>query len=138
MGADSNTPHVVQDEAEADVDLVAVASSTVAALREETTVSTILAVFQQPRRCLALNDPLPEECPQKEIGLQRLLDWGELMAVMSGEMVVIPFTKDCVSSSVLRALGEAPLTWKFILANMTVGVFKVESVASMGRGTYST
>ena len=59
------------------------------------------------------------------------------MAVMSGEMVVLPFTRDCVSSSVLRALGGALLSWKFVLATMTVGVFKVESVASMGRGTYT-
>ena len=54
-----------------------------------------------------------------------------------GRDVVLPFTRDCVPSSVLRALGETPLSWKFILANMTVRVFKVESVASMGRGTYT-
>ena len=98
---------------------------------EETTVATIMDVFQLPQRCFALNDILPEGSPPKEVGLQRLLDWGELMAVMSGEMVVLPFTMDCVSSSVLRALGGASLSWKFVLATMTVGVFKVESVASM-------
>jgi hypothetical protein len=137
METESSSLPMVTDAAEADVDLVAVAEGTVAAMKEETTVSTILDVFQQPRRCLALNDILPAGSPPKEVGLQRLLDWGELMAVMSGEMVVLPFTRDCVSSSVLRALGEAPLSWQFILANMTVGVFKVESVASMGRGTYT-
>ena len=115
MDSDSLALAMVTDEAEADVDLVAVAAGTVAAMGEETTVATIMDVFQLPQRCLALNDILPEGSPPKEVGLQRLLDWGELMAVMSGEMIVLPFTMDCVSSSVLRALGEAPLSWKFVL-----------------------
>jgi hypothetical protein len=55
------------DAAEADVDLVAVVEGTVVAMREETTVSTILDVFQQPRRCLALNDLLPAGSPPKEV-----------------------------------------------------------------------
>jgi len=115
MDTESSTLPMVTDAAEADVDLVAMAEGTVAAMKEETTVSTILDV--------SLNDLLPAGSPPKEVGLQRLLDWGELMAVMLGEMVFLPFTRDCVSSSVLRALGEAPLSWQFILANMTVGVF---------------
>ena len=76
MDSDSLALPMVTDEAEADVDLIAVAAGTVAAMREETTVATILDVFQLPRRCLALNDLLPLGGPPKEVGLQRLLDWG--------------------------------------------------------------
>ena len=77
LDSDSLALAMVTDEAEADVDLVAVAAGTVAAMGEETTVATIMDVFQLPQRCLALNDILPEGSPPKEVGLQRLLDWGE-------------------------------------------------------------
>jgi len=47
MDTESSTLPMVTDAAEADVDLVAVAEGMVAALREETTVPTILDVFQE-------------------------------------------------------------------------------------------
>jgi hypothetical protein len=67
MDTEFSTLPMVTDAAEADVDLVAVAKGTVAALREETTVPTILDVFQQPRRCLALNNLLLDGSPPKEV-----------------------------------------------------------------------
>jgi len=51
---DTESSILPMDTAEADVDLVAVSEGTVVAMREETTVPTILDVFQQKRRCLAL------------------------------------------------------------------------------------
>lgn len=52
-----------------DVDLVAVAGSAFTALSVNQTVSTILSVFQQPRRCAPLNEALPPGASPLEEGL---------------------------------------------------------------------
>ena len=64
-----------------------------------------------------------------ETGLQRFLYWGEMPAVMLADMVVLLFTRDNKSSAVLRSLGSDPFSWKFLMENMTFGVFQVEKVS---------
>jgi hypothetical protein len=119
----------MQEEVGSDVDLVAVATSQFSALDVDEIVVTILDTFQRPERCLNLNVPLPMGSPPMETGLQRLLYWGEMPAVMLADMVVLPFTRDNKSSTVLRSLGNDPFSWKFLMENMTIGVFQVEKVS---------
>ena len=94
----------MQEEVGSDVDLVTVATSQFSALDVDEIVVTILDTFQRPERCLNLNVPLPMGSPPMETGLQRLLYWGEMPAVMLADMVVLPFTRD--SSAIT---GERPL-----------------------------
>jgi hypothetical protein len=122
-------PPAMQEEVGSDVDLVAVATSQFSALDVDEIVVTILDTFQRPERCLNLNVPLPMGSPPMETGLQRLLYWGEMPAVMLADMVVLPFTRDNKSSAVLRSLGNDPFSWKFLMENMTIGVFQVEKVS---------
>ena len=56
-------------------------------------------------------------------------------AVMLADMVVLPFTRDNKSSAVLRSLGNDPFSLKFLMENMTIGVFKVEKVSC---GSYTS
>jgi len=87
-------PPAMQEEVGSDVDLVAVATNQFSALDVDEIVVTILDTFQRPERCLNLNVPLPMGSPPMETGLQRLLYWREMPAVMLADMVVLPFTKD--------------------------------------------
>ncbi len=87
-------PPAMQEEVGSDVDLVAVATNQFSALDVDEIVVTILDTFQRPERCLNLNVPFPMGSPPMETGLQRLLNWREMPAVMLADMVVLPFTKD--------------------------------------------
>jgi hypothetical protein len=104
----------MQEEVGSDVDLVTVATSQFSALDVDEIVVTILDTFQRPERCLNLNVPLPMGSPPMETGLQRLLFWGEMPAVVLA---------DNKTSAVLRSLGNDPFSWKFLMENMTIGVF---------------
>ena len=75
-------PLAMQEEVGSDVDLVTVATSQFSALDVDEIVVTILDTFQRPERCLNLNVPLPMVSPPMETGLQRLLFWGEMPAIV--------------------------------------------------------
>lgn len=49
----------------------------------------------------------------------------------------VDLTRDCVASTVLSTLGEEPLSLKLVSTHMTLGVFRVDSVETMGRGNYT-
>jgi len=104
-------PLAMQEEVGSDVDLVTVATSQFSALDVDEIVVTILDTFQRPERCLNLNVPLPMGSPPMETGLQRLLFWGEMPAVVLA---------DNKTSAVLRSLGNDPFSWKFLMENMTI------------------
>jgi len=111
-----------------DVDLDEVASGTFVVKESGSIMETLLPLFQRRERCAPLNVQLPEGSEKRLIGLQRLVRWDELPVVVRGETVVLPFSNGGSSSEIMISLGSEPLSWEFVVTNMTVGLFLVEEV----------